>query len=290
LQPAADAADLFSNSEERLPLSMARAVLENLLEVSTKVSIGHEIDRQVRYTALEVAQSLSDALSILNADHGDIGLLCMILDPRFKDSLSSSVLTKPLVGQTEASRLLRRHYEAELNRMESLPPDARVPAHQRDVLATSEFANEPAIIDQPDTTRDDRRRPGLAVGSTWLSAPQSEPGRDGDLAAGDEVDMFLSEECISPRAFVAPWWAARRTRYPVLARIAARFLAVPATASPTARAFRRTFAQPPRRDVVVAMRRRGLCELSDVSPAYVQTVVFLNSNLHILARDNDTDG
>jgi hAT family C-terminal dimerisation region len=290
LQPVADAADLFSNSEERLPLSMARAVLENLLEVSTNVSIGHEIDRQVRSTALEVAQSFSDALSILNADHGDIGLLCLILDPRFKDSLSSSLLTKQLVGQTEASGLLRRHYEAELNRMESFPPDIRVQAYQKDVLDGSGFTSEVQTRDQAEPAPEERRRTGLAAGSTWRSAPQIELARGVSLARGDEVDMFLSEECISPPALVAPWWAARRTKYPVLARIAARVLAVPATASPTARAFRRTFAQPPKRDVVVAMRRRGLCELSDVSPAYVQTVVFLNSNLHILARDSNENG
>jgi hAT family C-terminal dimerisation region len=83
------------------------------------------------------------------------------------------------------------------------------------------------------------------------------------------------------------WWSARRGRFPGLERAACAAMAVPVTAVPAARAFPDVSSIQPNKEMVVAMRRLGLCRLSDVSAQYIQTVVYLNANLQVFEASQE---
>lgn len=96
-----------------------------------------------------------------------------------------------------------------------------------------------------------------------------------------EVEMYLAENVAPSGVQIGNWWAGRTGKYRLLKRLAQRTLPIPGLASGGARMLRSCMSASPDKDTVMAMRRRGLCQLSDVSPAYIQTVVFLNNNLDL---------
>jgi hypothetical protein len=202
--PATSVAESIACVSGHMSMSFSQALLENLVSVASKVSLGGDravpTIAAVRETAFFVAQELSNAASVLLADPAEISLLCSALDK----------VSNP--EGTSLSLLLDRYDSA-------------------------------------------------------------------------EVHTFLVEETRSrvggPGSGMSAWWAARIGRYPVLEQAARRAISSPATAMPPARAVPRVGPAHPNRDMIVAMRRLGLCRLSDVSVPYIQTVVYLNANLDV---------
>lgn len=96
--------------------------------------------------------------------------------------------------------------------------------------------------------------------------------------AEKEVRAFLAGDASSEGESMDEWWAARKEKFPVLSRIVRKVMAVSSTCMPASRAFREL---TPASSVGnrVAQRRKLLCQLSTVSPAYIQTAAFLNNNL-----------
>lgn len=222
---AEEAAVSLCMERGRVPLSSILSTLENLVHVASGVSIGRGVERSVSATALEVAQSLSDYFSMLVTDQTEVSLLCMILDPRFKNILSSQSRQSTYgIGQGGVFAVLKKHLEVQLS-------------------------------------------------SSGKTAQEDSAAR--------EIEMYLSENDVPSDVHVGSWWAGRTGKYKLLKTIAQRVLAIPGTATPAVRALRNCASVAPDSEAVMAMRRRGLCQLSDVSPAYIQTVVFLNNNLDL---------
>ncbi|MEO2161676.1 MAG: hAT transposon family protein, partial [bacterium] len=78
---------------------------------------------------------------------------------------------------------------------------------------------------------DDEEEEGLDVIASWVGDTAS---ADGDGAGAlDELDLYLNEVVVGPKSLdkiiaqhpPLPWWATMQLKYPMLTRLAARFLA-----------------------------------------------------------------
>lgn len=224
LRPARKAADAMAAEVGFLPLSVARFQLETVLEATTKVSIGRDIDHAVRGTAFHVAQTISDALSAWRAeDRADTMLLSSLLDPRHKSHALSALNSRYGMPEDEAFELLRRHCANEVERLDAMTGVGLVDKELRAFLAQ-------------------------------------------DTSASNSVPLRT-------------WWSVEKSKFPTLALVARKVLCVPSTSAPAERVFEGASANIPPGSLV--SRRRALCSHFDVSPAYVQTIMFLHGNMDL---------
>jgi hAT family C-terminal dimerisation region len=91
-----------------------------------------------------------------------------------------------------------------------------------------------------------------------------------------EVRAYLSLDSAASGTPVRRWWATEKTKFPTLALVARKVLCVPSTSAPAPRIFEASAGNSAPDSFF--SRRLALCSQSDVSPAYVQTLVFLHGN------------
>lgn len=137
-----------------------------------------------------------------------------------------------------------------------------------------------SILDPRNRTHE--REYAFSVLKRHCGAESSVPGVTSSEARGaaeQEVRGYLSENDMKKDESLAQWWFSRKDKYPVLSRIMRKVMCVSSTCLPPQRAFRELTPGGKSKNLV-GRRRKLLCELSDVSPAYIQACVFLNNNLN----------
>ena len=83
-----------------------------------------------------------------------------------------------------------------------------------------------------------------------------------------EMSVYLSMDQVDPSVDVLTWWQIHATKLPMIANIAKQILCVPATSTPSERAFSKA-------GNLVTERRAQL------KPNKVDMVLFLNKNMNI---------
>jgi hypothetical protein len=111
------------------------------------------------------------------------------------------------------------------------------------------------------------------------AAELREAGREasGMGQAEGEVRAYFAEGAAEANSPLRLWWHLQRDRYPTLGLVARRAFCVPSVSAPVRRVFLDE-STPSSPESLLVARRRALCEQSDVSPAYIQTVTFLHCN------------
>lgn len=93
----------------------------------------------------------------------------------------------------------------------------------------------------------------------------------GQQVVQQQIRAFREEPCIDPAEDVLKWWQRHQGQYPTLAKLAQKYLAIPATSAPSERIF--SIA-----GLTLNNRRLSL------HPSKVDKLVFLHHNLHELER------
>ncbi|XP_022160721.1 zinc finger BED domain-containing protein 1-like isoform X3 [Myzus persicae] len=65
--------------------------------------------------------------------------------------------------------------------------------------------------------------------------PQNENGED--VNQQNELEKYLKENCINKNACPLTWWAENGKRYPMISKLAKKYLCIPSTSTPSERAF-----------------------------------------------------
>ncbi|KAL4083828.1 hypothetical protein QTP88_029144 [Uroleucon formosanum] len=68
--------------------------------------------------------------------------------------------------------------------------------------------------------------------------PQYENGED--VNQQNELEKYLKENCINKNACPLTWWAENGKRYPMISKLAKKYLCIPSTSTPSERAFSTT--------------------------------------------------
>ena len=201
----------------------------------------HHDDRGVQTMKQEMLKSLKQRYAC--AESNEILTISTALDPRFKDKCFRQLDTVEEVK----SRLKDKVTELKSSETEQ-PPS----------VASTEGREEPTSKCQKTTL--------LQCFSEILQ----EAGASVD-DSGNEVDIYLSEPLIefhggehSPN-----WWATNKLRFPILAKLARRYLSAPPTSVPSERLF--SVAG----DLYNEKRNR-------LSPEHAEELLFIKSNFHLL--------
>ena len=97
---------------------------------------------------------------------------------------------------------------------------------------------------------------------------------DDESSIQDEVKSYLQERPIKRKDDPLSWWKVNGSRFPHLERLAKRYLAIPATSTPSERVFSVA-------GIVVDKRRAAL------TPEMIDALVFLNKNSFMLGLNNE---
>ncbi|KAL4126035.1 hypothetical protein QTP88_010267 [Uroleucon formosanum] len=65
--------------------------------------------------------------------------------------------------------------------------------------------------------------------------PQNENGED--VNQQNELEKYLKENCINKNAYPLTWWAENGKTYPMISKLAKKYLCIPSTSTPSERAF-----------------------------------------------------
>ena len=118
----------------------------------------------------------------------------------------------------------------------------------------------------PDDRDESQTRSGFFDDDILASADTEEAVEDVKGKVDDEVKRYRSERVVVAQGgHAAVWWKAQRARFPILSRVAASFMSIPATSVPSERVFSTAGA-------IVTKKR------SSLSPENVNHLVFLNAN------------
>ena len=97
---------------------------------------------------------------------------------------------------------------------------------------------------------------------------------DDESSVQDEVKLYLQERPIKRKDDPLSWWKVNGSQFPHLERLAKRYLAIPATSTPSERVFSVAI-------IVVDKRRAAL------TPEMIDALVFLNKNSFMLELNNE---
>ena len=201
----------------------------------------HHDDRGVQTMKQEMLKSLKQRYAC--AESNEILTISTALDPRFKDKCFRQLDTVEEVK----SRLKDKVTELKSSETEQ-PPS----------VASTEGREEPTSKRQKTTL--------LQCFSEILQ----ETGALVD-DSGNEVDIYLSEPLIEFHGgeHSLNWWATNKLRFPILAKLARRYLSAPPTSVPSERLF--SVAG----DLYDEKRNR-------LSPEHAEELRFIKSNFHLL--------
>jgi len=141
---------------------------------------------------------------------------------------------------------------------------------QRALSYTVQAMEETVAADAPSPSPSPQPTASSSVMSIWskldrnISATAA-PGRSRE-SIQHELDLFVAEPTIHRDQCPLQWWAANQKSYPLVAEIARRLLAIPATSVPSERLFSKAG------DVITKKRNR-------LDPTKADRVIFLMENL-----------
>ena len=101
-----------------------------------------------------------------------------------------------------------------------------------------------------------------------------EEKQDDELSIQDEVKSYFQERLIKRKDDPLCWWKVNGSRFPHLENLAKKYLAIPATSTPSERVFSVA-------GIVVDKRRVAL------TPEMIDALVFLNKNSFLLGLNNE---
>ncbi|XP_069461228.1 E3 SUMO-protein ligase ZBED1-like isoform X1 [Ambystoma mexicanum] len=242
LKPLAIATSTFTK-DYFAGLSLVKPVITSLLykhlapndwdsEFSRHIKSAIHEDLSFRYSDIEVNQVLN---------------LACALDPRFRglDFLSQPDRVETLhLLKLEASRLAKTH-----------SPD--------------NVSSSPEPVSQGPPAKKVKQDSGIEFLLGDLCNVRNSASNSINQQAEQEISSFQTSEASSLCQDPLQWWKMHHTQYPLLARAARKFLAIPATSVPTSWLFTET-------GVAVYKKRSAL------TPEHVDMLIFLNGNRSIL--------
>ena len=201
----------------------------------------HHDDRGVQTMKQEMLKSLKQRYAC--AESNEILTISTALDPRFKDKCFRQLDTVEEVK----SRLKDKVTE----------------------LKSSETEQPPSV-----TSTEGREEPASKRQKTTLLQCFSEILQEAGASvddSGNEVDIYLSEPLIEFHGgeHSLNWWATNKLRFPILAKLARRYLSVPPTSVPSERLFS-----------VAGDLYDEKC--NRLSPEHAEELLFIKSNFHLL--------
>ena len=203
----------------------------------------HHADSGVHTMKQEMLKSLKQRYAC--AESNEILTFSTALDPRFKDKCFSQV------GTAEKVRSSLKHKVAELKSRETEQPSS-----ESEILI--EGQEEPASKQQKTAL--------LQCFSEILQEAVASIDN-----SGNEVDIYFSEPLIEFHGgeLSLNWWATNKFRFPVLAKLARRYLSASPTSVPSERLFSTAG------DIYDEKRNR-------LSPEHAEVLMFIKSNFHLL--------
>lgn len=151
----------------------------------------------------KVKKDLYNAMCFYWKDLSEDFLISTILDPRIKLMDNNNI--------TEAKEILHKKYEEYKENYLPTPIESR---------SSSPTPSESSIILNP-----------IYKPSLFLIFEQNQP------KASDEVEEYLKEDIIHHSRCPFNWWLNKKDKYPILAKMARIYLAIPATSTSSERLF-----------------------------------------------------
>ncbi|KAK0153171.1 Zinc finger BED domain-containing protein 1 [Merluccius polli] len=198
-------------------------------------------------------------------DEQDTLRMASALDPRFKDL--------PFLSEAEASDIYFRMTDAAVDHLTKQQNQGEVdsPMEETD---RSEEVDQPNYEDGPVSTQSPSKRPRRScaledlLGSTFASTKSNTVPKSARYTATAEVKRFREEPPLPLPDNPLSWWKVHEHEYPVLSKVAKRFLCIPGTSVSSERVFSSAG------DIVTAQR-------SVLKSEHVDQLVFLHKNLKI---------
>lgn len=106
---------------------------------------------------------------------------------------------------------------------------------ENDILITLKdfIMNQLNYEDSP--VNDSINQPSSMVSALDILFPQNDSGED--INQQNELEKYLKENCINKNACPLTWWAENSKRYPMISKLAKKYLCIPSTSTPSERAF-----------------------------------------------------
>ncbi|KAK0150377.1 Zinc finger BED domain-containing protein 1 [Merluccius polli] len=198
-------------------------------------------------------------------DEQDTLRMASALDPRFKDL--------PFLSEAEASDIYFRMTDAAVDHLTKQQNQGEVdsPMEETD---RSEEVDQPNYEDGPVSTQSPSKRPRRSCAledllrSTFASTKSNTVPKSARYTATAEVKRFREEPPLPLPDNPLSWWKVHEHEYPVLSKVAKRFLCIPGTSVSSERVFSSAG------DIVTAQR-------SVLKSEHVDQLVFLHKNLKI---------
>jgi len=235
LKPAAEFTDLLSG-ESYVTVSSVKPVLKLLTEEMLKPSSEDTtLTSDIKNKMCSVLHGKYEPAALQNL----LAKACC-LDPRYRgdhinDTETKSALIEEMVGVADEETAVRAPAPEVGDEGQAMPPAAK------------------------------KKTLGDLLKSRTTSASAPIPKR---ARADKELTRYLNEECIDSNANPLSWWRDNQSRYPLLSKVARKYMCICATSTPSERVFSAAG------NIVTPMR-------SSLKPHKVNMLVFLARNKDI---------
>lgn len=91
------------------------------------------------------------------------------------------------------------------------------------------------LNNEDSSANDSFNEPNSMVSAFDILFPQNDNGED--INQQNELEKYLKENCINKNACPLIWWAENNKRYPMISKLAKKYLCIPSTSTPSERAF-----------------------------------------------------
>jgi hypothetical protein len=198
LQEIENADDVFVIIEEVETQENENIINKNNNRIQNKINLDKPFE--TKDVLNEVKNNLYNAICHYWQNISDDNLLATILDPRVKS----------MGSKEKEEEILRKYYEEYQENYLPTPIESRTASPTPSELSTNPILYKPKL---------------------FSIFEQNQP------KASDEVEEYLREDKIPFEQCPFNWWLNKKNKYPVLAKMARIFLAIPATSTSSERLF-----------------------------------------------------
>ena len=232
-------ATTFLSAEYNVSISALQPIVHGL---TRSMEVTEEDSPAIRQCKCAISKELRSRWSLNSIDPTSPGsdLVAVCLDPRFKQA-------KFLESH---QRLDLQMAITDLARREKAATEQKQQQQQQDLTTEKESDSRPKALD-------------LLLGS---DSPAS--SSDSSDPVQDEVENYFKQEQSPRHSSPLDWWKVNGRRFPLLARLSRKYLAITATSTPAERVFSVA-------GLIVSRLRASL------SPEHVDMLVFLNKNMDL---------